>query len=64
LEDKILKAIEDLRKDMNLKFENQGTQLKENTQILKALEHQARWYQGIGTWVFLLGSTRLNAQAR
>ena len=49
---------------MNLKFENQGTQLKENTQILKALEHQARWYQGIGTWVFLLGSTRLNAQAR
>jgi len=48
MEDKILKAIEGLRKDMNLKFDSlsekvdsQGTQLKENTQILKALEHLA-----------------------
>ena len=41
MEDKILKAIEDLRKDMNLKFENQDNQLKEHTQILKALEHLA-----------------------
>ena len=42
MEDKILKAIEDLRKDMNLKFDNQDKQLKENTQILKALEHLAQ----------------------
>ena len=41
MEDKILKAIEDLRKDMNQKFDNQDKQLKENTQILKALEHLA-----------------------
>jgi len=41
MEDKILKAIEDLRKDINLKFENQDNQLKEHTQILKALEHLA-----------------------
>ena len=41
MEDKILKAIEELRKDMNLKFDKQGSQLKENTQILKALEHLA-----------------------
>ena len=41
VEDKILKAIEDLRRDMNLKFENQDNQLKEHTQILKALEHLA-----------------------
>ena len=41
MEDKILKAIEDLRRDMNLKFENQDNQLKEHTQILKALEHLA-----------------------
>ena len=48
MEDKILKAIEGLRTDMNLKFDSlsekvdsQGTQLKENTQILKALEHLA-----------------------
>ena len=41
MEDKILKAIENLRKDMNLKFDNQDKQLKENTQILKALEHLA-----------------------
>jgi len=41
MEDKILKAIEDLRKDMNLKFDNQDKQLKEHTQILKALEHLA-----------------------
>jgi len=49
MEDKILKAIEGLRKDFNLKFEslservdNQGNQLKENTQILKSLEHLAQ----------------------
>ena len=41
MEDKILKAIEDLRKDMNQKFDNQDKQLKEHTQILKALEHLA-----------------------
>jgi hypothetical protein len=56
MEDKILKAIESLkenfdkkidsavdglRKDMNQKFDNQDKQLKENTQILKALEHLA-----------------------
>jgi len=39
MEDKILKAIEDLRKDMNLKFDNLDKQLKERTQILKVLEH-------------------------
>jgi chromosome segregation ATPase len=42
VEDKILKAIQDLRKDMNLKFDSQGNQLKENTQILKSLEHLAQ----------------------
>ena len=42
MEDKILKAIQDLRKDMDLKFDNQGNQLKENTQILKSLEHLAQ----------------------
>ena len=48
MEDKIVKAIEDLRKDINRKFDSlsekvdsQGTQLKENTQILKELEHFA-----------------------
>ena len=55
MEDKILKAIEGLREDFNQKIDkvsvkidslsdkvdNQGTQLKENTQILKALEHLA-----------------------
>ncbi|HEY8803555.1 MAG TPA: hypothetical protein VIM42_00305, partial [Clostridium sp.] len=55
MEDKILKAIEGLREDFNQKIDkvsvkidslsdkvdNQGNQLKENTQILKALEHLA-----------------------
>ena len=55
VEDKILKAIEGLREDFNQKIDkvsvkldslsdkvdNQGNQLKENTQILKALEHLA-----------------------
>jgi SMC interacting uncharacterized protein involved in chromosome segregation len=53
MEDKILLAIEGLRNDFNHKFDfltnkfdklsekvdNQGIQIKENTQILKALEH-------------------------
>jgi len=41
-------AVDGLRKDMNVKFDslsekvdNQSNQLKENTQILKALEHLA-----------------------
>lgn len=45
---KIDSAVDGLRKDMNVKFDslsekvdNQGNQLKENTQILKALEHLA-----------------------
>ena len=55
MEDKILKAIEGLREDFNQKIDkvsvkidslsdkvdNQGNQLKEHTQILKALEHLA-----------------------
>ena len=55
MEDKVLKAIEGLREDFNQKIDkvsvkidslsdkvdNQGNQLKENTQILKALEHLA-----------------------
>ena len=46
MENVILRAIEGLREDMNLKFDssfeevdNQRNQLKENTQILKRLEH-------------------------
>ena len=56
MEDKILLAIEGLRNDFNHKFDfltnkfdelsekvdNQGIQIKENTQILKALEHLAQ----------------------
>lgn len=56
MEDKILQAIEGLKNDFNLKsdsltnkfdalsekVDNQGNQIKENTQILKALEHLAQ----------------------
>lgn len=56
MEDKILQVIIDLKNDMNNKFDsltnqittltekvdNQGNQIKENTQILKALEHLAQ----------------------
>lgn len=49
MEDKILQAIEGLKNDLNRKFDtlsekvdNQGNQIKENTQILKALEHLAQ----------------------
>ena len=56
MEDKILQAIESLKNDFDHKFDsltnqiytlsekvdNQGNQIKENTQILKALEHLAQ----------------------
>jgi hypothetical protein len=45
MEDKILKAIEGLSlkiDSLSDKVDNQGNQLKENTQILKALEHLAQ----------------------
>jgi len=49
MEDKILQAIEGLKNDINHKFDvlsekvdNQGAQIKESTQILKALEHLAQ----------------------
>ena len=49
MEDKILQAIEGLKNDINHMFDvlsekvdNQGAQIKESTQILKALEHLAQ----------------------
>jgi len=45
VEDKILKAIEYLSlkvESLSQKVDNQGNQLKENTQILKSLEHLAQ----------------------
>lgn len=49
MENKILQAIEGLKNDFNHKFDvlaekvdNQGNQIRENTQILKALEHLAQ----------------------
>jgi len=45
LEDRILQAIEGLSNQISAlseKVDNQGKQIKENTQILKALEHLAQ----------------------
>jgi chromosome segregation ATPase len=45
MEDKILQAIEGLKTQITTlseKVDNQGNQIKENTQILKALEHLAQ----------------------
>lgn len=42
MEDKILQAIEDLRNDFKQKFVTLSSQVQENTQILKALEHLAQ----------------------
>lgn len=41
MEDKILQAIEGLREDFKQKFDGLASQVHENTQILKALEHSA-----------------------
>ena len=42
MEDKILQAMEGLREDFNQKFVTLSSQVQENTQILKALEHLAQ----------------------
>ncbi|MDR3587480.1 MAG: hypothetical protein P4L59_19530 [Desulfosporosinus sp.] len=42
MESKILKAIEGLREDFNGRFDALTSQVNENTQILKALEHLAQ----------------------
>lgn len=42
MEDKILQAIEGLKKDFEQKIDVLSSQVHENTQILKALEHSAQ----------------------
>ena len=42
MENKILKALEGLREDFNGRFDALTSQVDENTQILKALEHLAQ----------------------
>ena len=46
MEDKVLQALEGLSNQITAlteKVDNQGTQIKENTQILKAIEHLAQF---------------------
>lgn len=42
MEEKILQAIEGLKNDFKQKFNSLSSQVQENTQILKALEHLAQ----------------------
>jgi hypothetical protein len=42
MEEKILQALQAMREDFSKRFDSLETQVKENTDILKALEHSAQ----------------------